>query len=51
MFFLVAALAAREPGHAEPYVWMGIELIVGTMFIAGILGINRVVAALLENSE
>jgi hypothetical protein len=46
MFFLVAALAAKEPGHADPYVWMGIELIVGTVFIAGILGINRIVASL-----
>ncbi len=45
MFFLVAALAAKEPDHAEPYVWMGIELIVGTMFIAGILGLNRIADA------
>jgi hypothetical protein len=46
MFFLVAALAAKEPGHAGPYVWMGIELTVGTVFIAGILGINKAVASL-----
>jgi hypothetical protein len=46
MFFLVGALAAKEPGHTSPYVWMGIELIVGIVFIAGILGINRVVASL-----
>lgn len=49
MFFLVAAIAARGPG-ANPYVWMGIEIVVGAVFIAGILLINRVVAALLRGS-
>jgi len=46
MFFLVAALAAKQP-DPDPYVWMGVELIVGSVFIAGIVGINRIVAALL----
>jgi hypothetical protein len=42
MFFLVSALAAKGP-NPNPYVWMEVELVVGTIFIAGILGINRVV--------
>jgi len=48
MFFLVSALAAKEPGHPVPYVWMAVELVVGSVFIAGILGMNRLVAAVLE---
>jgi len=46
MFFLVSALAARQPDPA-PYVWMGVELVVGAIFIAGIEGINRIVTAVL----
>jgi hypothetical protein len=45
MFFLVSALAAKEPGQS-PLVWMGVELVVGAVFIAGILGMNRIVAAM-----
>jgi hypothetical protein len=48
MFFLVAALA-MPAAKVSPYVWMGIELIVGGIFIAGILGTNRMVAAILKN--
>jgi hypothetical protein len=47
MFFLVSAIASKEPGQS-PYVWMGVEMVVGIIFIAGILGINRVVAAVLK---
>jgi hypothetical protein len=47
MFFLVAALAAKTP-NPDPYTWMGVELVVGGIFIAGILGINKVVAAILK---
>jgi hypothetical protein len=50
MFFLVAAIASKEPGQS-PYVWMAVELVVGAVFIAGILGINRVVAAVLAEGE
>jgi len=46
MFFLVGALAAHAPGP-NPYVWMAVELIVGGIFIAGILGIARLVALIL----
>ncbi|HOW82523.1 MAG TPA: DUF1097 family protein [Spirochaetota bacterium] len=45
MFFLVSALAAQVPG-SNPYVWMGVELVVGAVFIAGILAIARITAAL-----
>jgi len=48
MFFLVAALA-RPAAKVSPYVWMGTELVVGTIFIVGILGINKLVAAILKN--
>jgi hypothetical protein len=47
MFFLVAALAGQAP-NPNPYIWMGVELIVGGIFIAGILGINKLVAMLLK---
>ena len=50
MFFLIAALAGQAP-KANPYVWMGIELVVGGIFILGILGINRVVAAILKEEK
>lgn len=46
MFFLVSALAAKQP-DADPYVWMGVELIVGSIFIAGIVCIDRLVTSLL----
>ncbi len=47
MFFLVASLALPT-AKVSPYVWMGIELVVGGIFILGILGINRLVAAILK---
>ncbi|PKN51772.1 MAG: hypothetical protein CVU55_10005 [Deltaproteobacteria bacterium HGW-Deltaproteobacteria-13] len=48
MFFLVAALA-MPTAKVSPYIWMSIELIVGGIFILGILGINRLVAVLLKD--
>ncbi|MCE5210794.1 MAG: hypothetical protein LLG40_04495 [Deltaproteobacteria bacterium] len=48
MFFLVAALA-MPAAKVSPYVWMGTELVVGAIFIAGILGINRLVAVILKD--
>jgi hypothetical protein len=50
MFFLVSALAGQAP-NPDPYVWMEVELIVGGIFIAGILGINNLVAFLLKEGE
>jgi hypothetical protein len=47
MFFLVAALASQTP-NPDPYIWMGVELILGGIFIAGILGINKLVVLLLK---
>jgi hypothetical protein len=45
MYFLVAAVAAK---NAEPdiFVWMGIELVGGIAFIAGIIGIVKLLGAL-----
>lgn len=48
MFFLVSAIAKQVP-HANPYVWMGVELVVGGIFILGILGIGRLVAAMIKD--
>ena len=48
MFFLVAAIA-MPTAKVNPYVWMGIELVVGGIFILGILGINRLVDAMLRD--
>jgi hypothetical protein len=48
MFFLVAAIAKQTP-NANPYVWMSVEMFIGGIFILGILGINRLVAAILKS--
>ena len=40
MFFLVSFLAAAHP-NASPPVWIGVELVVGGIFIAGTIGISR----------
>jgi hypothetical protein len=48
MFFLVSAIAAKEPGQS-PLVWMGVELVVGAVFIAGILSINKIVTAVVRD--
>lgn len=50
LFFLVASIASRAP-NPEPYVWMGVEIVVGSIFIAGILGINRLVDTILDDEE
>ena len=50
MFFLVSAVA-MPTAKVSPYVWMGIELVVGVIFILGILGINRLVEAILKNES
>lgn len=50
MFFLVAALAAKAP-NSNPYLWMGVEFIVGGLFIAAVIGITRIVAAILKGGE
>jgi hypothetical protein len=47
MFFLVSAIAARGPGSG-PWVWMGVELVAGVIFIAGILGIAKITAFLIR---
>ncbi len=46
MFFLVSAIAENAP-HPDPYAWMGVEVVVGGIFIAGILGISRITDAVL----
>ena len=47
MFFLVSAIA-RPTATVSPIVWMAVELIVGIIFILGILSINRIVSAILQ---
>jgi hypothetical protein len=53
MFFLVAALAGRA-SNPNPYVWMGVELVFGAIFIGGVLGIAWIVGRILgpvENTQ
>ncbi|HNY63987.1 MAG TPA: DUF1097 family protein [Deltaproteobacteria bacterium] len=50
MFFLVAALAGKV-GNQNPYIWMGVELVFGAIFIAGVLGITRIVDKMLGAKE
>ncbi len=50
LFFLAASIASRAP-NPEPYVWMGVEIVVGGIFIVGILGINRLVDAVLDEEK
>jgi len=50
MFFLVSAIA-RPAATVSPFVWMAIELVVGVIFILGILGINRIVSAILKEEK
>ncbi|PKL41418.1 MAG: hypothetical protein CVV44_01930 [Spirochaetae bacterium HGW-Spirochaetae-1] len=47
MFFLVSSLAGHSSGVNVP-VWIGIEVILGGIFIAGILGINWIVDVLIR---
>jgi hypothetical protein len=49
MFFLVAALAGGAKG--KPWTWMGVELVFGGIFIAGVLGIARLTDKVLGVSE
>ena len=50
MFFLVGALAKNVPG-ADPRVWIGVELVVGSLFIAGIVGIVKITAVLIKEQD
>jgi hypothetical protein len=50
MFFLVAAIASNAP-HPDPFTWMWVELVVGGIFIAGVLGIGRIVALVCHDGE
>lgn len=48
MFFLVASMAPQAP-MTNPYIWMGVELVVGSIFILGIEGMNRVVKMIVRD--
>jgi hypothetical protein len=45
MYFLVAALAYKTPDQ-DIFSWMGVEVIGGALFIAGILGIIKILGFL-----
>lgn len=47
MFFLISALAAKGPDQ-NPFLWMGIELVGGGIFIGGVLVISRAVNSILK---
>ncbi len=45
MFFLVSGLAARaEGGTVNPWLWVAVEVIAGSLVIAGIIGIGKLMA-------
>lgn len=48
MFFLVSSIA-NQASTANPYIWIGVELIVGVIFILGIVGINRLVTIIIRD--
>ena len=48
MFFLVSSIALQAT-NANPYVWMGVELVVGVIFILGIEGMNRLVKIIVRD--
>ena len=45
MFFLVAGLAAMTPAP-NVFQWMAVEIVGGGLFIAGILGIMKILGAM-----
>jgi hypothetical protein len=45
MYFLVAAVAYKTPDQ-DIFSWMGVEVIGGALFIAGILGIIKILGFL-----
>jgi hypothetical protein len=45
MFFLIAGVAAKGP-EPNVFVWMGVELIGGAIFIAAIMGIMKIMMSL-----
>jgi hypothetical protein len=45
MYFLVAAVAAKAP-NPNVFSWMGVEVVGGALFIAGILGIVKILESL-----
>jgi hypothetical protein len=47
MYFLVAAVAAKAP-NPNVFSWMGVEVVGGALFIAGILGIVKILGALAQ---
>lgn len=51
LFFLVSSIAKASGDHPRPYVWMIVELVFGLVFVAGILGMNRVVETVLAGAD
>jgi hypothetical protein len=49
MFLTVSVLAMKTP-DPKPLVWMGVELIGGAIFIAGIMGILKIVGAIAKKT-
>jgi hypothetical protein len=45
MYFLVAAVAVKGPAP-DVFVWMGVEVVGGAIFIAAILGIMKIMGFL-----
>jgi hypothetical protein len=50
MYFLVAAVAAKAP-DPNVFSWMGVEVVGGALFIAGILGIVKILESLAKKKS
>jgi hypothetical protein len=47
MFFVVCGIAGLLP-NPNPFLWMAIEVVGGSVFIAGIVGIGKIMAAMAQ---
>ncbi|MFZ5590866.1 MAG: hypothetical protein ACOY81_03530 [Bacillota bacterium] len=46
MLFFITAVAAKVPPGPQPVKWMAIQLIGGTALVLGVVGIQKIVAAI-----
>ena len=49
MYLIVSAIAIKTP-DPNPFLWMAIEVVGGGIFIAGILGIIKILGAMAKRN-
>lgn len=47
MFFIITAVAAKQPAGIQTMQWIGVQLIGGGALVLGVYGINKIVAAIM----